>query len=72
MPDMPGIWMSRNMTSGACASSARSTSMPSPASAQTTSSGQIFANVSRNSSRNTDSSLAITAFNGLIASLRRQ
>lgn len=56
-PDMPGIWISRNMMSGECALSALTASMPSSASAQITSSGHSRPRTSLSSARRIGSSL---------------
>src|SRR5690349_24392772 len=58
--------MSRNMTCGACSSSARSAASPSSASATIASSGHTAASVSRNSARRLASSSAITALSALM------
>src|SRR2546421_748647 len=60
-PVSPGIWMSRNSTSGACASTSRRVAMPSPVCATTSSSGQREPSSSASSSRSSGSSSAMMA-----------
>src|SRR5258707_10753320 len=60
-PVVLGYWMSRNRTSGACASTSRRVAMPSPVCATMSRSGQSEPSSSASSSRSSGSSSAMMA-----------
>src|SRR5205809_4193233 len=66
---MPGIWMSRKITSGLCDASAWMPFRPSSASATISNSGQSAASASFNSPRSSGSSSATIAVGRLMRNL---